>query len=167
MHDLNSNLTTLKVELKKIETKRDDLMRKPTKKKISVGQYQELLDKIESAPKWSKLLNDLSRRLPNTVWITTFKTANSTSTGTTTFAKNKKSFRKDAEKEAKEKAAAPIVRVHKLELNGVSSEMKSITELTTKLSDSKYFSKLTLTKSVKEAFGYSFTILSEIDSNVR
>lgn len=164
---LEKKLKNEKISLSKLEAKRDDLMKKPAKKKISVGHYETLLDKIENTPKWATLLNEMSRKLPNTVWITKFRSVSSAGAVSAPDAKSSKKGKKKGKKKQK---AAPVVTgptKHSLEVSGLGSDMRNITEFTTKLSQSEYFLNLVLTKSDKETYGYTFTINSEIKTGHR
>jgi len=153
--------------LKKLEKKKDELMKKPVKKRVSVGQYQELFDSIQNTPSWSKLLSDMSERLPNTVWLTNFKSVSSISGAAQSTSKKSKSFRDKNKDKSKPETKQRKIRKHMLEVNGLGSDMRNITEFTSMLAQSKYFRNLTLAESAKQAFGISFTIRSEIISNVR
>lgn len=170
--DLEEKLKKETVVLRKLEAQRDELMKKPVKKKISVGQYQDLFDRIESTPKWSLLLEDVGDKLPNTVWITKFQSS-AVSKTVAKDSKASKSFKqiKKGKKNAKNKNDAPeavvTVREHSLELSGLSSDMRNISEFTSGLSSSVHFKNLTLSESVKQGFGFSFTIKSEINTNAQ
>lgn len=159
----------LDAEVRKLESQRDELMKKPNKTKISVGQFQELFDRIENTPKWSKVLDDLSQRLPNTVWITFFKTDTAAPAAA---ADSSKKISKSFRDRDKSKAAPPpeqtavVQKNHFVELSGMSSDAKNITEFTTNLSRSEFFKGLTLSESGKQSFGYEFKIKAEINLNV-
>jgi len=163
----DANLVQEQKILKTLEQQRDELMKKPVKKRVSVGQYQELFDAIETTPSWSKLLSDMSERLPNTVWLTNFKSVSSMSGAPQTQKKQSKSFRDKNKDKAKPETKQKIVKKHMLEVNGLGADMRNITEFTALLEQSKYFKNLTLAESSKQAFGISFTIRSEITSNAR
>lgn len=157
--------------LKVLEAQRDELMKKPSKTKVSVGQYQELFDQIENTPKWSKVLDDMSNRLPNTVWITNLKT--DTAAGGAVELDDKKvskSFRDRDKGKAPQKTAdadkspAPYVpKKHFIDLAGMSADMKNITEFSSVLSSSELFRNITLVQSNKQSFGFEFKIRAEIN----
>lgn len=156
-----------------LEGIRDELMKKPGKKKIDGGEFQELLDKLESSPPWSKLLEDISKRLPSAVWITDLK---STVTGAAvsdlpslnpkSYRKGKKEKDKDAEENTKAVVAANKVS-YKLEMSGTSRDARTVSEFLSRLSTSDFFKNLTLNDSKKEESGYSFKISSELKANAR
>ncbi|MBF0106271.1 MAG: PilN domain-containing protein [Deltaproteobacteria bacterium] len=161
---LEKKLKSEQVSLSRLEAERDSLMKKPEKKKISVGQYETLLEKIEGTPKWAGLLNEVSRHLPNTVWITQFKSLSSETPVAAAEVKDKKGAKN-------KQKAKPVVTSgpakYSLELSGLGTDMRNITEFTTKLSASDYFVDLVLKKSDKENYGFSFTINSEIKTGMR
>lgn len=157
---LRSDLEVVQAEFQALEKKNQELLKKPQKKKISIGQYQELFDRIDNTPRWSRLLSEMAASLPNTVWITAFRS----STGST---QSKVVQNKAKGKNKKEKEAQPVVsadKKHRLELNGLGFDIKNITEFAKNLSQSEYFKELTIADSHKETFGVSFKITSEIES---
>jgi Tfp pilus assembly protein PilN len=145
---LHDSQQALKIE----ENKRDEYMKKPQRKKISVGQYQELFDKINSVPHWTSLISDITQRLPNTVWLTSFKT----SQGNSELAKPKKTKSKD------DKPTHPL---WKLELTGMSTSLSPVTNFSSKLSLSEYLSNIKV-DTQEQTYGYSFVIMGNI-KNVR
>lgn len=159
---LEMKLKREKIQLTQLEVQKDEMMKKPEKVKISVGQYQELLDKIQGSPKWAKFFNDLSSRLPNTVWITRF--TSTTGMGLVSLVKDEKEKKKKGKtaKEENEAEAALAVNRHFLELSGLSKELRTITEFTSDLAGFENMKNVTLEESNKEAFGYTFRIKSEI-----
>lgn len=169
---LQASLKVAEANLGKLEATRNELIKKPTKKKVSVGEYQDLLDKLESSPSWSKLLEDISRRLPSSVWITDFKSAISGGpTSSDLPSLNPKSYRKgkkEKEKESEEKAKTIVAAskaVYKLEMSGTSKDARTVSEFLSKLSNSDFIKNLTLNDSKKESSGYSFKISSELKSH--
>lgn len=153
------------IALQKLEAQRNTLTKRPVKKKVSVGQYQDLLDRIENTPRWSRLLDEVSQNLPNTVWITTFQ-SESTAKSAQTQKKGKGSKSVKDQKKQSQKTARIIIK-HSMEVNGLGSDMRNITEFTTNLSKSSYFKNLTLAEAVQQSFGISFKIQSDIRTDVR
>jgi len=150
------------IVLRSLEEKKDQLLKKPAKKKVSVGQYQDLLDKIQNTPKWSSFFDELGNRLPNTVWITKFSSA----TMGVSSKKGKVSKDKNKKKETKKKKTNTFeLPKHRLVFNGLSKELRTITEFTKALSDFRHMENVTLEESNKESFGFSFKIKSEIVKN--
>lgn len=168
---LQASLKTAETNLSKLEAIRDELIKKPAKEKASVGEYQDLLDKLESSPSWSKLLEDISKRLPSAVWITDFKSVISGGPTSDLPSLNPKSYRKgkkDKEKEAEENTkeiVATSKAIYKLEMSGTSKDARTVSEFLSKLSNSDFIKNLTLNDSKKEESGYSFKISSELKSN--
>jgi Tfp pilus assembly protein PilN len=167
---LQASLKVAQTSLGKLEATRDELIKKPAKKKVSVGEYQDLLDKLESAPSWSKLLEDISRRLPSSVWITDLKSAISGGPTSDLPSLNPKSYRKgkkEKEKESEEEAKTIVAAskaIYKLEMSGTSKDARTVSEFLSKLSNSDFIKNLTLNDSKKESSGYSFKISSELKS---
>ena len=171
VYRLQASFKIAQENLDTLEGIRDELMKKPTKKKVSVGEYQDLLDRLENAPSWSKLLQDISKRLPNSVWINDFKSIASTgifsdlpSLNPKSYRKGKKDKNKDAEDDAKV-AVASNKTVYKLEMSGVSTDVKTVSDFLSKLSHSDYLKNLILNDSQKSASGYTFKITSGLKVN--
>lgn len=151
-----SELKFKKQELLTLEKKRDALMNRPMKKEVEVGEFQELFDQIDRIPKWSKLLSDVSVNLPGNVWITSFKTRTSFIEESDKGASIKKS------KEEKKKKQTVRSTNYGVEVAGLGSDIKNITEFASNLSNIDNFKNLILKESQKETFGFSFMIQSEL-----
>lgn len=156
----NKDIAAAQVKLDALKTEQKKLKAKPVKEKISIGEYQALLDRMESAPEWSRILQDISFRLPKSVWITSFKTLDaSANTVAVDRRKKKKPDDKTVEK-------APEI-VHRVEVSGNSSDVRNVSEFLASLSKSDFFRNLSLSDSKKEENGYSFVIKSEARSDVK
>lgn len=151
------------LQLKKLEAKKELLTKRPVRKRVSAGQYQGLVDRIEGTPRWSELLTEISKRLPNTVWLTTFRSESTFAAATPETKDKSKSVK--AQKKTSRRAGA--VSRHTMEVNGLGADMRYVTEFATNLSQSDYFKNLTLAEAVKQSFGVSFKIQSEIKPHVR
>lgn len=132
---------------------------KPVKERISIGEFQALLDRMESAPRWSKILQDISQRLPTAVWMTTFKSVDG-ARGSDTERKKKDKSDKD-----KEEIEEPVRLVYRLEFTGHSLDVRNISEFLATLFKSDYLKNLTLSESVKDQTDYRFVIKSEVRSD--
>lgn len=149
-------LESKEAELSQLKTDKQNLMASPVKKSVDVGEYQVLLDKMDSVPVWSKLIYELSDKLPNSVWMSHFKNVvlqQDTS--------NRKTDSKDTE--GQEEVSKPT-KIDKLgiEISGVGSEIKNIAEFLTRLEKSPLFSDLKLTESQQKDFGYEFTVQGNV-----
>ncbi len=170
---LEAGLKSAEKEIKDLEVKRDELLKQPTQTRVSVGQYQELLDHLENTPKWSRLMVELINRLPNTVWITSLKSSAgaakvaATEEGSEDKKGKKSKSNRDKKDDKKAVAEAGKPSPSLFEMAGMSSDMRNVTEFTTNLSQSRIFKNLVLTESNKENYGFTFKIKSEIDNNVR
>lgn len=170
---MDKKLKDLKTEYANLDQKKSELMKKPVKQKINVGELQGLLDRLESAPKWSKLLSEMTESLPNTVWITNFKSASTSESGVVVDPKGAKAAdkKKGKDKNEKEKNKENVEQVkntvHQLQISGLSSDVRNITEFTKKLSNSEYFKHPTLSESNQQSYGYVFTIKSEVTKDVQ
>lgn len=150
-----------------LQEKQKELTKQPSKKKIPVGQFQELFDRMQNIPRWAKLLESIGKNMPNSLWITTFKTVGQT---TATAAKTEAPAKGFKTKDKQDKEAAKVVNVPKintLEMSGLSHDMKSLTYFIKNLSELDYIKNVTVTNSTKEAFGYSFTIKGEVSASAR
>lgn len=148
-----ANVDSLKAEQKKLKAK-------PVKARITIGEFQALLDRMESAPQWSHILQDISQRLPKAVWITAFKSVDGAKSSADISNKKKKPNDKD-------KADKPAELVHRLEFTGHSLDVRNISEFLANLSKSNYFRNLTLSESVKDKMDYRFVIKSEARSDAK
>lgn len=166
---MDKKLKDLKTEYAKLEQKKAELMKKPVKQKINVGELQGLLDRLESAPKWSILLSEMTESLPNAVWITNFKSASTSEAAVVADPKGSKAAGKKKGKDKNEKETTEQARniVHQLQISGLSSDVRNITEFTKKLSNSEYFKHPTLSESNQQSYGYIFTIKSEVTRDVQ
>lgn len=149
-------LESKEAELNQLKTDKQNLMASPVKKSVDVGEYQVLLDKMDSVPVWSKLIYELSDKLPNSVWMSHFKNVvpqQNTS--------NRKTDSKDTEGQDEVSKPAKIDKLG-IEISGVGSEIKNIAEFLTRLEKSPMFSDLKLTESQQKDFGYEFTIQGNV-----
>lgn len=149
-------LENKEAELSQLKTDKQNLMASPVKKSVDVGEYQVLLDKMDSVPVWSKLIYELSDKLPNSVWMSHFKNVVSQQD-----TSNRKTDSKDTE--GQEEVSKPT-KIDKLgiEISGVGSEIKNIAEFLTRLEKSPLFSDLKLTESQQKDFGYEFTVQGNV-----
>jgi Tfp pilus assembly protein PilN len=161
---LDKKLITTQSEIKKLETIRDSLMKKKVKRKVSVGQYQDLLNRIENVPNWTRIISDVTEKLPNTVWLTNFKSVGGSTGFRTVDDGGKNKNKKD--KGATKKKATVVKASYKLEISGLSSSMRNVTEFSSKLDQSKYMKNIKV-ESQKNNFGFSFVIIGDVNSNVR
>ncbi len=163
------------MHLKEIEVERDELLKKPIRAKVSVGQYQELLNRVQAAPRISKVFVDLTQKMPNSIWITHLKVwIQAQTTGTTTASptvkpadKNKKGFKKGQDEKKDAPVAIAESYVAQFETDGMATEMRLITEFVTALGGSPFFKKLVLVDSTTDTYGYSFKIKSEMNQNAK
>ena len=105
-------------------------------------------------------------------WITNFKSTSSLANAVVADAKDSKSKKeknkdKDKDKNKKDKPDQPQNVVHQLQISGLSSDVRNITEFTKKLSSSDYFKHPILSESNQQSFGYVFTINSEVTKGVQ
>ncbi len=167
---LEGKIKNANTVIKNLEEQRDQLMKKPVKEKVSVGEYQELLYRIEHVPSWSKLVLNVTRSLPNTLWLTNFKSVGgfslSSDPASTKGKKNKSKSKKDKKNSKPETSNKTITTNYKLEISGLSSSMKHVTELSSTLTQTKHLKNIKA-ESQKQSYGYSFIIIGEIDTDVK
>jgi Tfp pilus assembly protein PilN len=160
---LQKKITATQEEITRLELKKEELTKqKPVKKTVSVGAYQELFDLIQSTPHWSKIISEVGEQLPQTVWITQFQSASSLVSVAPAEPSSK-------DKSSKTPAPQPQPKVAKntLQLNGVSSDMRAITEFTTKVSRLAYLQNVVLDESVRQGYGFMFKLTGEINAHAR
>ncbi|HLD43981.1 MAG TPA: PilN domain-containing protein [bacterium] len=163
---LETKLEASKLVLQELEATRDKLMKTPVKKKVSVGEYQELMDRLEKTPNWSKLISDVTQKLPNTVWLTSFKSVGGLSVSAATASSpdkgNPKSYR-DGDAPPPAETKPQVTGSYKLEVSGLSSAMKNVTEFVAALAQTKALSGIKV-DSQKQSFGFSFTLVGDVNA---
>lgn len=159
---LQKKITATQEEITRLELKKEELTKqKPVKKTVSVGAYQELFDLIQNIPHWSKIISDVGEQLPQTVWVTQFQSTSSLVSVA------------PAEPSSKDKSSKnpvppqPKVAKNTLQINGVSSDMRAITEFTTKVSRLTYLQSVVLDESVRQGYGFMFKLTGEINAHAR
>ncbi len=157
---LQKNVNALQTELAQLDTTRNELTKLPVQKTVTVGEYQEIFDVIQNTPHWSNVLADVGLQLPNTVWITQFESSSTLQSVSTP----------DPNKTGPDSVGPVItqkVAKNTLELSGVGSDMRSITEFTAKLSRVDYLKNVILSESTRQGYGFLFKMKGDIDSHVR
>lgn len=124
------------------------------KKKVSIGQYQQLFDILESSPEWSSVLRGMTGNLPNSVWVTAIK-----STSSLPAPPPKKA---GDENDPKKQQPVDMTMHVKLEISGTGTEVRAIAEFTSKLERSPYFKNVTLISTNKDVNGYAFMIQGDV-----
>lgn len=144
-------LTQEQAELTKQPTQKQQA---PQKKKVSIGQYQQLFDILESSPMWSAILRGMVGNLPNSVWITSLKSTSSMPAPPP---------KKPGEENDPKKQPPVDMTMHvKLEIGGTGTEVRAIAEFTSKLEKSPFFSNVTMINTIKDANGYAFIIQGDV-----
>lgn len=161
---LQKNIAALQAELLQLDTQKNELIKQPVKKTITVGEYQELFNVIQNAPRWSSVVASVSQELPPTVWITQFQSS-SLLVAVEPVASNKD----PKASQSSTQAPAPVQKILKssLEINGVSSDMRSITEFAARLSRSESMQGVVLSESVRQGYGFMFKIKGDVNYHVR
>ena len=148
------------VRLEALKADRQSLMSTPTKKKINIGEFQGLLDQLDTVPLWSKLIKEIGNNLPNSVWMTNFRSLNSSPVVANSVAQGDKTNDKAGTAAAAPPAQKPETK--RFEINGVSVDVKAVAEFLTRLEKSPLFSNVTLIGSQKDSAGYQFTIQGDV-----
>lgn len=169
-------LATQQQALNRLKADHDALRSRPVKKKLDIGRFQSLVDKIEGAPKWSRILSDISVRMPGRLRLTSIKSL-TPSAGTTVPVSRKKDKDKDPSKvdENDKKAAAQKKReqekmditTRRMEITGLSADERLVTEFLKKIRESDQFRSAVLSESERSLMGYSFKIVSEAVNSVK
>lgn len=147
-----------KARLESLKVDRQSLMATPTKKRVNIGEFQGLLDQLDSVPLWSKLINEVSQNLPNSVWMTNMKS----------LVGGGEAVAKIANPVDKSAGAPPATTTpqkaesKRIEISGVSVDVKSVAEFLTKLEKTPMFSNVTLISSQKEIYGYQFVVQGDV-----
>lgn len=165
---LNKIKPQIDIERKRVsdlKNKRDKLQKMQNrpiiKKKIpKKGQYSQLINHLESIPNWSKLLSELSWKLPNSVWVTSFKNAKGRSSPQKD--PNAPPLKKKKNVKTPQNDNIAVTQNYLVEIVGNSRSARGISEFISNLEKSPYFSTVTLTHSQKSADGFNFSIKSSI-----
>lgn len=148
-----------KARLESLKADRQSLMATPTKKRVNIGEFQGLLDQLDSVPLWSKLIKEVSQNLPNSVWMTNIKSL----VGGTEPAVAKIANPVDNPSGTPQTTTTPQKAESKrIEISGVSVDVKSVAEFLTKLEKTPMFSNVTLISSQKESYGYQFIVQGDV-----
>lgn len=147
-----------KIELENLREQNKVLTSRPVKKKVSVGELQDLLDELESVPNWSKLMRMVTYNLPNSVWVASIKSVG----GLTPSAEQEKVRKKGKKDKKTELISVPKSDFRMIEISGRGMEVGSITEFLTNLEKLPQFRNLVLSNSKIDQEGYSFTMHGEI-----
>lgn len=123
---LSAQITALKIEREK-RLKRSD-------SRWQGGPLFELKKIFDQTPVWGKVLTDLSRRLPATVWLTGFKT-----------------FKREGT------AGKGLV------LNGIARDPADLTVFLSRLGESPFISRAVLSSSKKDSAGFTFAMECDIN----
>lgn len=160
---INRALLVAQPQLDELNSQYAELTRKkPVQrrvKKVNAGEYQSLFDALQLVPPWSKLLRVLTSNLPNSVWLTTFKSLGSNIVVPP--ANQAKTGDKDADKEIEDAAALPPPAT-KIEISGSGTDVKAIAEFTSRLEKTQEFSNVSLVNTEKNEKGYLYTIQGEV-----
>lgn len=152
---LKPKISGQQTRLDELNAENTQLTKQPTKakkKKVSIGEYQQLFDALDALPTWSKLLKNISGNLPNSVWLLSFK-----STGGAPVQPKKKGDEDPAEDDA-----PPPLPIVKIELGGKATDVRAIAEFVAKLDKEPSFANLTLVNSARDPEGFSFTLQGEV-----
>jgi Tfp pilus assembly protein PilN len=163
VYRVNKKVATAQARIDTLKADQKNLKAKPVKEHISIGEFQTLLDRMESAPQWSRILRDTSQRLPKAVWITAFKSVDAVRADA-----GDKKHKREKDPADKDKAAdkAPEM-VHRLEFTGQAVDVRNISEFLANLDKSNFLKNLTLTESEKDKTFYRFVIKSEARSDAK
>lgn len=156
---LGPELEVEKTRLESLKVDRQSLMATPVKKKVSIGEYQGLLDQLDSVPLWSKLIREISLSLPSAVWMNNFRSVGAATAAPTGTVAN---IDKKDDKDSASATTSQKAETKRIEINGVSVDVKGVAEFLTKLEKSTFFSNVTLVGSQKESYGYQFTIQGDV-----
>lgn len=157
---LGPKLEEEKARLESLKVDRQSLMATPVKKRVNIGEYQGLLDQLDSVPLWSKLIKEISYSLPNAVWMNNFRSVGTTAAAPAGTVANLD--KKDDKTAAAPTTASQKAETKRVEISGVSVDVKGVAEFLTKLEKSAFFSNVTLVGSQKESYGYQFTIQGDV-----
>lgn len=147
-----AQVDTLTQEQTELTAQPEQKKQQVQKKKVSIGQYQQLFDILESTPVWSAVLRGMVGNLPNSVWITSIKSTSSMPAPPP---------KKPGEDPKKQPPVDMTLRV-KLEIGGTGTEVRAIAEFVNKLEKSPYFSNVTMIGTNKDVNGYAFIIQGDV-----
>lgn len=160
---LQKKIAVEQEEIARLESKKEELTKKrPVKQTASVGEYQELFEIVQNTPHWSGIISDVGEQLPQTVWMTQFQSTSSLVTVAPVEEPGK-----DKSSSKTPVVSQPKVAKNTLQINGVSSEMRSITEFTAKVSRIEYLQNIVLDESVRQGYGFMFKLTGEINAHAR
>ncbi|MBX7149273.1 PilN domain-containing protein [bacterium] len=145
-------MASLNESIQQLQHERDRLL-KAAPPKIGGGRHADLTNIFNTTPIWNELVDDITGRLPSTVWLTEF----TGSVRTNTPAPSKKDKKESKPENPMEETAAPSV-TRSLELKGNAKEFDNIALFLSQLSASPFIKGATLTDSKKTQDIYTFSI---------
>lgn len=168
---IQKKITSEQANLTKLKAEHDSLRSQPIKKKLDIGKFQELVDKIEGAPRWSRILNEISLRMPGRLRLTTIKSL-APADKAVTVSKKKDADKKEDDPTKKDpskktKQATQDYSMRRMEISGLSNDERMVTEFLRQLRESEQFKNAILNESQQDSFGYSFKITSEAINHVK
>ena len=146
-----------------LQAKQNELTKRPVKKKVDVGQYQDLFNRLNNTPHWAELLDQISKSMPNSLWITQFNSASQVP-GTVIVQPSTKLTKKPEDKNT---PPPSVPKINTLVLTGITNEIKNVTDFSRVLAAMRQMKNLTISNSDKDAFGFTFEIKGEVVANVR
>lgn len=130
---------------------------KKKKENIGVGAYQDLFELLSAYPKWAGVIDDITKNLPNAVWIT----------GVTSAVTQKSAapeIQPEGADEASQEPAKPSnllgPETIKLTLTGLAVDVDGLSLFVKNMQNSEHFTRTTIQESQKESFGFQFTLES-------
>jgi len=158
LEEVQAKALALKEEKKMIE-------KKPVVKKqatVSAGEYQNLFDALNAYPQWAVVLEEVTKNLPNAVWLT----------GLTSEIRKKVPVVKDpkAPESAKSQEKPLPSTLEKpesvrLTMTGLAADVDGLSVFVKNLQSSKYFTKTVVEESQKQDFGFQYTLKSDLNSD--
>jgi Tfp pilus assembly protein PilN len=120
-HYYQKQVTELQVSINKLKAE-NKALKKAAPPKIQAGSQSQLQEIFVKSPKWSDLLDDVVKILPENIWLKEISKKNTRSTTTASKGKNN----------------APVVQAAEpiIEIDGITSHPKSLTEYVNELTQS-------------------------------
>ena len=153
-----SKLAKLKEEHKQLE--KAPILKKPAKVE---GQYQDLFEALESYPKWAALVTEITREMPNSVWVNGIESATLIMSQASADLDDQKTLKDETDK-AKIAQANRLRKPNKVRMNisGVAADVDALSQFIKNLELSPYFDRLILSESDRQEYGFNYLLISDV-----
>lgn len=161
---LQPKIATAQIEMDELNAANTQLTAttttQPVKRKVSIGEFQPLFDALDAIPDWAHYMRVVTNSLPNSVWINTFKSTGPPSpAGRNLGAKIENAT---LENQSTTPTTTVPILAPRVEISGTGVDIKGVADFMSALEKSKLFDDLALVNTLKQDYGYQFTLQGDV-----